>query len=221
MNAGPLLAAIAALILGFLCVRHHAPAIQSDLLVKSQQALQAAGISPLGLSFDGRDAVLRGHGGSAAVSTRAREVVEGVWGVRRPVRVELVSATAPPPPKTEEIQRQLTELIRLKNVEFETASANITVEGRAILDEVAGVLRGAPHLQVNIEGHTDSRGVPAANRKLSQDRADSVREYLAGKGIAADRMRAEGFGSDRPVAFNDSVAGRKANRRIEFVVREQ
>ncbi|MEZ5401285.1 MAG: OmpA family protein [Bryobacteraceae bacterium] len=217
MRAAALLTAAAALLLGWLCTRRHAPAIEADLLVRSRQALEAAGIPAAGLAFDGRDAVLRGVAGTAEVSARARDLVAGVWGVR----VANVETTQPPPaPPREAVQQKLTELVRLKNIEFETASARITPRGLEILNEVAAVLAGAGNMAVAIEGHTDNRGKADANLVLSRARAVAVREYLIAKGIAAGRMTAEGYGAERPVQSNASAAGRQANRRIEFVVKQ-
>jgi outer membrane protein OmpA-like peptidoglycan-associated protein len=220
MNAG-WLAAIAALVLGALCVRHHSRSIPIDLHTRSQQALREAGIAFAGLSFDGREALLRGVEGSPEVSARAQDIVREIWGVRT-VSVETTPAPAPPPaPKVEEVQKKLTEMIRLKNVEFETASARITPAGRVILDEVAAVLIGAPQVKVAIEGHTDSLGAADSNLTLSRARAASVLQYLISKGIAAGRMTSDGFGATRPIASNNTADGRRTNRRIEFVVKQQ
>jgi outer membrane protein OmpA-like peptidoglycan-associated protein len=71
-------------------------------------------------------------------------------------------------------------------------------------------------MRLRIEGHTDDVGADEFNQKLSQDRADSVRTYLVGKGIAEDRLEAVGYGETKPVQDNKTSAGRAANRRTEF-----
>lgn len=104
----------------------------------------------------------------------------------------------------------------LAGVTFQPNSAKLTAEGRATLDTVAATLDRQEDLKVEIAGHTDSVGSEAYNTLLSQQRADAVRTYLAGKGIAGDRMTAVGYGEGEPVASNDTDEGRRANRRVEF-----
>ena len=72
--------------------------------------------------------------------------------------------------------------------------------------------------KITVEGHTDSQGTPEYNQDLSQRRAQSVRDYLVSRGMAADRVTAEGFGLTRPIADNSSPEGRANNRRVEIVV---
>ena len=81
------------------------------------------------------------------------------------------------------------------------------------------MLRDTPEIRkIRIEGHTDGRGKPAYNRRLSQRRAESVLRHLVAVGIDASRLRAKGFGPDRPIVPNDTRANRAKNRRVEFVV---
>jgi outer membrane protein OmpA-like peptidoglycan-associated protein len=106
-----------------------------------------------------------------------------------------------------------------EKVAFKTASAEIKATSFPLLDDVAGVLASNPQiLLVRIEGHTDSAGSSEYNQKLSQGRADSVRRYLIGKGVDADRLTAKGFGETMPIADNHTEAGREQNRRVEFVI---
>ena len=74
---------------------------------------------------------------------------------------------------------------------------------------------------LQIEGHTDSTGTAAVNRKLSQQRAESVMSYLGSKGVAGGRMKAKGFGPDRPIADNATDDGKEKNRRVEFNILKQ
>jgi outer membrane protein OmpA-like peptidoglycan-associated protein len=71
--------------------------------------------------------------------------------------------------------------------------------------------------RLEISGHTDDAGKKAANKKLSQERADAVRDYLVSKGIEADRIKAVGYGDEKPIAPNDTSEGRQKNRRIEAI----
>jgi OmpA-OmpF porin, OOP family len=80
------------------------------------------------------------------------------------------------------------------------------------------VLSDEPGIRMAVHGHTDNRGSGGYNRDLSQRRAQAVVKYLTDKGIAVERLEAKGFGPDRPVATNDSDAGRAQNRRVEFKV---
>jgi outer membrane protein OmpA-like peptidoglycan-associated protein len=107
--------------------------------------------------------------------------------------------------------------IELKQtVYFATAKDRILPKSYPLLNEVALALRDNPNLFVRIEGHTDSQGAAAANQRLSQKRAESVRRYLIDQAIAPTRMEAEGFGEDRPLEDNRTAEGRAANRRVEF-----
>jgi OOP family OmpA-OmpF porin len=92
----------------------------------------------------------------------------------------------------------------------------------SLLDEIAGVIKNAPHIKkVAIEGHASAEGNKAVNLKLSDDRAKSVMKYLVDKGIEKERLTAKGYGSTKPIAENDSEEGREKNRRVEFNIVEQ
>jgi len=78
-----------------------------------------------------------------------------------------------------------------------------------------------PTTRFLIEGHTDSRGRDSYNKSLSDQRAASVRLYLEGKGIPASRLESKGFGEEKPVASNDTAAGRQENRRVNLSILEQ
>jgi outer membrane protein OmpA-like peptidoglycan-associated protein len=92
-------------------------------------------------------------------------------------------------------------------------------ESDYILDEVADVLiRHGDLKQIRIEGHTDDVGGPAYNQGLSERRAAAVMNRLIELGISKDRLTAQGFGMTRPVARNNSEAGRQKNRRVQFMI---
>jgi outer membrane protein OmpA-like peptidoglycan-associated protein len=110
--------------------------------------------------------------------------------------------------------------ITLENVEFETNSAQITRESYPYLDDLAEYLEFDDQLKVEISGHTDNVGNDEYNMKLSQQRANSIRKYLIGKGIAASRIMAKGYGENKPIADNQTEEGRAKNRRIEVHVIE-
>ena len=114
------------------------------------------------------------------------------------------------------------EKIELKQkIFFDTDKATIQPRSFSLLDEIASVLRGRPTMTVRIEGHTDSRGTRAHNLKLSQARADSVRQHFVGLGIEQQRMESRGYGPDQPIETNKTAAGREKNRRVEFIITQQ
>lgn len=101
---------------------------------------------------------------------------------------------------------------------FDVGRAAIKPQMRPVLDQFAQGLD--PTMRVRIVGHTDSTGNDAINNPLSVDRAQSVRDYLAGRGVSPARVETTGRGSHEPVADNGSDAGRAQNRRVEIFLRE-
>lgn len=97
-------------------------------------------------------------------------------------------------------------------VSFATGSAVITAQGKRYLDQVVQCVK-SPML---VGGHTDNVGSEALNAKLSAARANAVKTYLVGKGVKSDLLSTQGFGASKPVAKNNTVAGRASNRRIEL-----
>jgi outer membrane protein OmpA-like peptidoglycan-associated protein len=114
------------------------------------------------------------------------------------------------------------ERIEIKQtIFFQTAKAVIMRKSYPLLDEVAAALKSRPTMKVRVEGHTDSQGNRLLNVRLSQARADSVKAYLLGHGIAIDRLESKGFGPDQPIESNKTAAGREKNRRVDFVIVER
>ena len=122
-----------------------------------------------------------------------------------------------PVPKEEQVTLE-SDSIRIKgNILYETGKAIIQKQSYPLLDDVAKVLRDNPDVgPVLVEGHTDNVGSRPYNLDLSNRRARSVVDYLVSKGIKKERLRAAGFGFDRPVATNDTPLGRAKNRRTAF-----
>ncbi|MBN1578297.1 MAG: OmpA family protein [Chitinispirillaceae bacterium] len=115
-------------------------------------------------------------------------------------------------PKTQEIRGQLV----LKGVNFESGKATLLGGSFKVLDETAESLREWPEVKIEIQGHTDNTGSAARNQELSQQRAQTVRQYLIDKGTAPNRLTAVGYGPNRPIADNKSRNGRAQNRRVEI-----
>ena len=103
----------------------------------------------------------------------------------------------------------------LKGVQFETGKATLTPDSFARLDGVVEFMTHKKSARIEISGHTDNVGNPRRNKTLSEKRAKACRDYLVSKGIAADRIKTVGYGDERPIASNDTEAGRQQNRRIE------
>ena len=116
----------------------------------------------------------------------------------------------------------LNELnVQFKSVLFDYNKASIRAESYGTLDNVASIMNEYTTTSFLIEGHTDSRGRDSYNLNLSNERAASVRAYLIGKGISSSRLKSQGFGETRPVASNNTAAGRQENRRVELSILDQ
>jgi outer membrane protein OmpA-like peptidoglycan-associated protein len=103
-----------------------------------------------------------------------------------------------------------------EDIKFDTGSAKIKPGSFAVLNEIAVLLKDNPNLKVEVQGHTDSAGSRQMNMNLSKNRANSVVEYLLQKGVSPGQLTSEGYGPSRPMASNDSAAGRAKNRRVEL-----
>lgn len=111
----------------------------------------------------------------------------------------------------------------MPSVTFATNSSTIQAQFQSALNDVAKVLREdgtSSKLALVIHGHTDNTGSDAINNPLSQNRANSVKNYLASQGISSSRMTARGYGSSSPIADSSTAAGREQNRRVEISVYE-
>lgn len=103
-------------------------------------------------------------------------------------------------------------------ITFDTAQSGVKPQFYGVLNTLANTLNQFPETRVQIAGHTDNVGSDASNLQLSQQRANSVRTYLASTGVAAQRMQAVGYGESRPIADNSSDYGRAQNRRVEVTL---
>lgn len=107
------------------------------------------------------------------------------------------------------------------NVNFATGSAELTEDSKGQLDDLTKIMKAYPNVAIRVEGHTDNQGNAVANKKLSENRALSVKQYLVSHGIAEGRITTAGFGSEKPVGDNATEEGRFKNRRIEaFIVKK-
>ena len=111
-----------------------------------------------------------------------------------------------------------TKAFTFDNVNFTTGSADLTEGSKIQLDDLVKIMKGYPKVEIKIEGHADNQGIETQNKKLSQNRAASVKAYLASHSIAGARMATSGLGSTKPVADNTNEEGRAKNRRIEAMI---
>ena len=109
-------------------------------------------------------------------------------------------------------------IVNINDVLFDFNKYTLKPGAREKMAKVSGILLAYPGLKLQLEGHTDSVGGDEYNLKLSQERADAVRDFLAEQGVPVATITSVGLGKSDPVASNDSAAGRQQNRRVELVV---
>jgi outer membrane protein OmpA-like peptidoglycan-associated protein len=109
-------------------------------------------------------------------------------------------------------------IVSMSDVVFDSGKYSLKPGAREKLAKVAGILLAYPGLNIAVGGYTDNLGSDAMNQKLSENRADSVRDYLVAQGVATSSVSAQGYGNSLPVASNNNSAGRQQNRRVELLV---
>lgn len=120
------------------------------------------------------------------------------------------------PALSEEIK---STLLKAAHIQFKTGSDVILEESYPNLDAVVAIMKSNSAYNLDLGGHTDNTGNAALNLDLSKKRAAAAKQYLMTKGITANRMTSDGYGSSKPVATNDTAEGRKENRRVEFNIK--
>jgi len=148
----------------------------------------------------------------------------------RKARADAEKRSADAEKKLAAAMASLTEIAKVKeeargvvitlsgSVLFATGQSALLPIARQKIDEVGKAVKDQGFKSLLVEGHTDSQGSATKNDQLSQARAESVRQQLISNGIPADKIRAQGLGSSRPVADNNTAEGRANNRRVEIVV---
>lgn len=129
-----------------------------------------------------------------------------------PRKAKKQNNSAPPARSLHEAWDQLPD----KRIPFEPSSDKLTADSLRVLDRMADLLQAYPNVHIEIEGHTDATGDRDANLRLSQLRANAVRDHLVSRGVDFDQLTAYGYGEGLPTADNRTRRGRAANRRIEF-----
>jgi outer membrane protein OmpA-like peptidoglycan-associated protein len=118
------------------------------------------------------------------------------------------------PEVTEEVQKQLNDYAR--TILFDTGKSSIKAESTSVMVDIITILKEYPTAKFSVDGHTDSQGGAKTNQALSEARALSVKDFLVDKGIDEFRLSATGYGEDKPIATNNTRAGRAQNRRVEI-----
>ena len=233
----PLMAFLAVLVvvtLTLFTVLFKQSAIETDLLQRSRQALIEAGFSSTGLQFKGRDGVLSGTVASEEEAGEMLTITEQVDGVRAVENLLVVATSStgvaqsqlpldtPTPTRTGlhvPAREYEIEQIDLSGIRFAYAKADLNPDQVAPLQDVVAYLRQHPDMVIEVSAHTDSKnGTALGNMAVTQARADAIRNYLLSQGVNAAQVVAQGYGSVRPVADNETDDGREKNRRIEITV---
>ncbi|HEU5340314.1 OmpA family protein [Edaphobacter sp.] len=146
-----------------------------------------------------------------AKADAAKKSADDANAVREKLRSQLNSVLA-----TSETARGL--IVNMSDVLFDTGKYTLKPNTQLSLAKVAGILAAYPGLKLQVEGYTDSVGSDDYNQKLSENRADAVRNFLITQGVGQDSISSTGYGKANPVADNSTSAGRAKNRRVQLVV---
>jgi outer membrane protein OmpA-like peptidoglycan-associated protein len=192
----------------------------ADMSERQRGTAQGAGIGAVAGAVLG--SVTGGSAGTGAVVGGALGAVAGnLWSKRmEDRRTAMEQATRG---TNVEVSRTADNQLKLNipnDISFDTGSAAIKPQLRAVLDPFATSLRDDPAARLTIVGHTDSTGSDAVNNPLSLERANSVRDYLAVRGASASGIQTMGRGEREPIADNGTESGRAKNRRVEIFLRE-
>ena len=162
-----------------------------------------------------------GKGGNAALGAVLGGIVGGAAGGIIGNKMDKQAReikTALPGAEVERVNEGIKVTMKENMVNFAFNSSELSSATKTNLDKLAKVLVNNPDTNINIYGHTDSKGTDAYNMTLSEKRANSVVNYLASHGVKKNRMFAKGMGESDPVATNKTEAGRAENRRVEFAI---
>ena len=140
-------------------------------------------------------------------------------GCARPPRTAAANAAATPaPPPSSDAPPPMTKIESLSGPHFAFNQATLTPEGQAKVRGVAATLNRYPDRGIEVSGYTDSSGDDARNQRLSERRAEAVKQILVQSGVSARRITTAGYGAANPVASNATAEGRAQNRRVEIVL---
>ena len=162
-----------------------------------------------------------GKGGNAPAGAVLGGIIGGVAGnvIGRQMdkQAKEIKETLPGA-EVERVNEGIKITLPERMVNFAFDSSELTSSAKGNLDKLSTVLKNNPDTNINIYGHTDSKGTDAYNKSLSDRRAAAVKSYLISKGISSGRMFTMGVGESEPRATNETDAGRAENRRVEFAI---
>lgn len=194
----------------------------SNMDQRQQDTAKGAGIGAIagaviGAAVDGKSGAAKG----AVIGGAAGAIGGNIWSrkmeEKRRAMEQATQGTGIDVSRTADNQLKLNIP---SDAGFDVGRSAIKPSLRTVLDSFSSVLGNDHNTRIRVIGHTDSTGSDAINNPLSLDRAQSVRDYLAGKGVSPTRVETVGRGSHEPVADNGSEAGRAQNRRVEIFLRE-
>ena len=116
----------------------------------------------------------------------------------------------------EELQSKINNLLQQRKITFERRSTELTTDSKSVVEDIAKILNEYSTFNLEVAGHTDSRGNDDLNKKISQDRANSVKKLLVSFGVNENRINAVGYGEEFPIAKDDENGLSEINRRVEF-----
>jgi OOP family OmpA-OmpF porin len=187
---------------------------QAEELIRPELARVAGGK----FTIDGQQVHLQGKVANLETRDSVEQALRGTLRAKYTLTPKLDILQPPPSPAQQ--QALLDQTLGTGIVEFDSGKATLTEDGSKLLDDMVAAMRKLDGSRIDVIGHTDSQGNPAANQRLSEDRAAAVVQYLGEHGIARERLRAMGRGATEPVASNATADGRKRNRRIAFKLAE-
>jgi outer membrane protein OmpA-like peptidoglycan-associated protein len=205
-----------------LAVRLSAFAVAGALLAgcETQQGSNAALGTGVGAAAGAGLGALFGGGKGAAIGAGVGAAAGGITGYNwQAIRGKLAGASAGTGTQVSEQQDGSLKVNIPNSISFDTNSYAVKPSFATVLNEVSVQMSQHPELIAQVVGHTDSTGQPQYNMTLSQNRAQSVAQYLAGHGVASQRLAADGRGPSQPIADNTTEAGRAQNRRVEIYLR--
>jgi outer membrane protein OmpA-like peptidoglycan-associated protein len=193
-----------------------AQAVQQSNDAAQQAALQAQQAATERAEAEARAAQAeaaaeKARADQAAAQQQARQATDQTEQMRERLKDQLNAVLA-----TRESARGL--IVNMSDVLFDFNRYSLKSDAREKLAKVSGILLSYPNLKLQVEGYTDNIGSDEYNQKLSEERADSVRDYLVTEGVAQPNISAAGYGKSDPVADNSSSSGRAENRRVQLVV---
>ncbi|HKN26282.1 MAG TPA: OmpA family protein [Candidatus Acidoferrum sp.] len=200
---------------------------EADAEAKRQAELTAAKEAQMKAEADA--AAARQQAAANAAAQKAAMEQAALQAKEQAARDEAARAQAQTAALRAQILKQLNDILQttdtprglvvnMADVLFETNKYALSQDAQLKLAKLSGIIQAHPGLNLAIEGYTDTTGTPDYNLKLSQQRADTVRDFLISQGLSADTITAKGLGQANPVADNTTAAGRKANRRVEIIV---